>query len=231
MPPAPPPSVRKVLTSLDHRVEAAVGYSVDRLWENHEHGLLDPAHARLAVTHRDLVDAELSVTFYRTKVGRLLSGEFPVDDHLMGRVHRALAELQASVHTRDEREPGVTEALQPIEAARRERRPTGAKDLPAADFAALLAIAQGAKLHENLLTQRRSVATASGMRIAHSQLERLLEAGLVAIDTSRPVHAGQPVTPTEAARTLLSSPRPADAKPTSPIPRPGAWPAGPRAHR
>lgn len=227
----PPPSVKKVLTSFDHRIEAAVGYSVDRLWENHQHGLLDAPHARLAAAHRTLADKEVSVTFYRTKLGRLVSGEFPVDDHLMGRVHRAVAELQESVRARDEREPGVVEALHFAEEARREQSPAAAAELPAQDFAALLAIAQGAKLHENLLTQRRSVATASGTRIPQSQLERLLAAGLVALDTSHPVHAGQPVTPTEAARALLSSPRPAGSKPAAAAPPAGTWPTASRPHR
>ncbi|MCZ0978701.1 hypothetical protein O1L60_04090 [Streptomyces diastatochromogenes] len=41
-------SVRKALTSLDHRVEAALGFTVDRLWRDHDRGLLDEQTASVA---------------------------------------------------------------------------------------------------------------------------------------------------------------------------------------
>ncbi|MER5786412.1 hypothetical protein ABT104_32570, partial [Streptomyces mobaraensis] len=96
------------------------------------------------------------------------------------------------------------------------------------DAAALLAIAQGAKLHEHLLTQRLSLVTASGTRIAYSQLQRLEAAGLVQRDTSHPVHAGQPVTLTDAGRAALSGSRRTN-QPAAPAPRAGAWPQTPAA--
>ncbi|MFI0742986.1 hypothetical protein ACH4PU_33685 [Streptomyces sp. NPDC021100] len=95
--------------------------------------------------------------------------------------------------------------------------------MTAPDIAALLAIAQGAKLHEHLLTQRLSVVTASGTRLPHSQLQRLENAGLVQRDTSHPVHAGQPVTLTDAGRTALPGSRRTNP-PAAPSRRAGTWP-------
>lgn len=122
-------------------------------------------------------------------------------------------------------------ALEPIESAvtvsaARQR------SLPADDQAALLGIAGGAKLYEHLLTGRMAVTTASGSRIPYARLLKLEEAGLVSRDTDHPVHAGQPITLTDAGRAELLAPRrppAADHGPTPPA-RPGAWPST-RSHR
>ncbi|MFF6975238.1 MULTISPECIES: hypothetical protein [Streptomyces] len=88
----------------------------------------------------------------------------------------------------------------------------------------LLAIAQGARLRELLLTQRVSVVTASGTRIGAEILRRLEADGLVERDTTHPLHAGQPVALTDAGRTALSAPRPPAPPPAAPSPRVGSWP-------
>ncbi|MFG3282086.1 hypothetical protein [Streptomyces sp. NPDC048111] len=40
-------SVPKALTQLDLRIEAAVGHSIDRLWQHRDRDLLDEPHTRL----------------------------------------------------------------------------------------------------------------------------------------------------------------------------------------
>ncbi|MDW4906755.1 hypothetical protein RB628_15745 [Streptomyces sp. ADMS] len=222
--PAPAPA-KKALTVLDHRIEAAVGHSIDQLWQHRDRDLLDEPRSRLVDAHRTLVQAEHGVTFYRVQLQRLASGEFAVDQVLFSRINRTVATLEEAAATRDEREQQVVAALEPIEAAVRSGGTGPAAELPAPDHAALLAIAQGAKLREHLLTQRLSVVTASGTRLAYSQFQRLEAAGLVVRDDSHPLHAGQPVTLTDAGRALLASPR-RPATPTAPpAQRPGTWPA------
>ncbi|MCZ0978700.1 hypothetical protein O1L60_04085 [Streptomyces diastatochromogenes] len=110
------------------------------------------------------------------------------------------------------------------------RSPAGHTDLKAREIALLLAISQGAKLHQHLLTQRLSVVTGSGTRITQQDYERLERAGLVQRDASRALHAGQPVTLTDAGRAALTT-RPAAPAAASPAPRPGAWPTAPQARR
>ncbi|AJC55043.1 hypothetical protein GZL_02452 [Streptomyces sp. 769] len=221
----------KALTALDHRIEAAVGHDIDQLWEHRDRELLDEPGSRLVDAHRALVKAETSVTFFRGLLNRLSSGEFPVDKALFERIDRTVGQLEDAAADRDLCQSQVVAALEPIEAARRNKFPHDAPELSASDLAALLAFAQGAKLHEHLLTQRLSVVTASGARVPHGQLQRLEEAGLVVRDTSHPVHAGQPVTLTDTGRALLAAPRSAKPPATAPAARPGAWPAPSRSRR
>jgi hypothetical protein len=89
-------------------------------------------------------------------------------------------------------------------------------DLAAADFAHLLALVRGAKLQQNLVSQRLSVVTASGARLPARALQRLESAGLVEVDRAHPLHAGLPVALTALGRRTLTgrSPVPADPPPT-----------------
>ncbi|MGP9017618.1 hypothetical protein ACT1U9_04305 [Streptomyces sp. BR1] len=223
--------VRKSLPQLDQRIEAAVGHSIDRLWQHRDRDLLDEPHTQLADAHRALVQAETTVVFYRSQLSSLSSGEYPVDGALFERIERTVALLEDAARTRDERQAHAVAALEPIEAAAQDKAPRDVPDLPAPDIAALLAITQGAKLHQNLLTQQLYVVTASGTRIPHSQLQRLEEDRLVVRDTSHSVTAGQPVTLTDTGRAVLTAPRSPRAPGAVPAPRPGTWPAATPARR
>lgn len=214
--------VRKALTSLDDRVELAVGFTVDRLWRDHDRGLLDEQTASVAAAHRSLSDAERSVTFYRVLLQRLASGEYPMDSALFPRIERTVEQLKEAVRVRGARETDLSDVLEPAEA-NAVRSPAGYPDLKARDIAMLLAIGQGAKLREHLLTQRLSVVTASGARVVQQDFTRLETAGLVQRDTTHPLHAGQPVTLTDAGRAALTA-RPSGRVTSRPAPRPGAWP-------
>ncbi|PKV84290.1 hypothetical protein [Streptomyces sp. TLI_146] len=218
-------------TQLDHRIEAAVGHSVDRLWQHRDRHLLDAPHTRLVDAHRALVQAETTVAFYRSQLNGLSSGHYPVDGALFARIERTLSLLEEAARTRDERQAQAVAALKPVEAAARHNAPRDVPNLPAPDIAALLAITQGAKLHQNLLTQQLYVVTASGTRLPYSQLQRLEEDRLVVRDTSHPVTAGQPVTLTDTGRAALTAPRPATTPGAAPAPRPGTWPAATPARR
>ncbi|WP_282697843.1 hypothetical protein [Streptomyces sp. CC208A] len=222
VPRSAPPSVRKALTSLDHRVELAIGFTVDRLWRDHDRGLLDEQTARIAAAHRSLSDAERSVTFYRVLLHRLSSDEYPMEPALFPRIERTVEQLKEAVLIRGARETDLSDVLEPVEATSA-RSPAGHTDLKARDLAMLLAIGQGAKLHEHLLTQRVSVVTASGTRIGQHDFSRLETSGLVQRDTTHPLHAGQPVTLTDAGRAALTI-RPSSRVASRPAPRPGAWP-------
>ncbi|WP_069628740.1 hypothetical protein [Streptomyces niveus] len=223
----PPEAPLKALTDLDHRIEAAVGRSVDTLWEQCDRGLLDESHTRLVEAHRALVQAVTGVTFYRTLLGRLAGGEFPVDQALFDRIDRTVGQLEEAAGTRDERQKATVAVLERVEADAPRANPAGV-ELSAPDFAALLAIARGAHLRRHLLTNQLSVVTASGTRIPPSVLGRLEKNGLVERDTAHPAIAGQRVTLTDAGRTTLTGRRPEGAAATRPPPRAGAWPA-PRA--
>jgi hypothetical protein len=231
MPPDPAPgAARRAVSPLDHRIEAATGHDVDTLWAHRDRGVLDEPHALLVDRHRELASAETGVTFYRTLLHRLSSGEFPVDAALFERIDRTVDQLEQAV--RDSAAARVIAALEPIEAATSTSPVAKREPISAADQAVLLAIAGGAKLYEHLLTSRMSVTTASGTRIPYAELQPLEDAGLVSRDTSRPVHAGQPVALTDAGRAaLLAARRPPTATRASKPPvRPGAWPSTP-AHR
>lgn len=227
LPSITPPA--KALTSLDHRVEAATGHSIDRLWTYQDRGLLDEPLSRLAEAHRSLADAERGVTFYRVLLQRLASGELAVDQDLFTRIDRTVAQLKDATATRDSCQDLAVAVLEPLEAANPVAAEAGA-ELIAHEFAALLAISQGAKLHQHLQTGRMSVVTASGVRVAHPVFQRLEEAGLVVRDTSRPLHAGQPVSLTDSGRTTVTgAARPAAT--AAPAPRMGSWPAAPTRTR
>ncbi len=232
MPPDPAPAAtRRALSPLDHHIEAATGHDVDTLWAHRDRGVLDEPHARLVDRHRELAQAETGVTFYRTLLHRLSSGEFPVDEALFARIERTVDQLEEAADVRDAAARRVIAALEPIEAAARTAPAAGGEPVSAADQAALLAIAGGAKLYEHLLTNRLSVTTASGTRIPYAELQRLEGAGLVSRDTSHPVHAGQPVALTDAGRAALAAARrPATTQVPKTAARPGAWPSTP-AHR
>ncbi|KMS67720.1 hypothetical protein ACM01_41605 [Streptomyces viridochromogenes] len=208
---------RQPRTALDHRIEHAVGRTVEELWRQRDDGLLDAPLAALADAHRDLVRAERDVTFYRVRLARLASGELPVDQALFARLDRTLDQLAEAAGERDAKQAEAAAALEPVEAAARRQAPPS---VSTKDVAALLAVAQGAKLHENLLTHRLAVATPSRTRISYAHLQRLEASGLVDRDTSHPVHAGQPITLTDAGRAVLTAPRRAGPPGTAPPPMP-----------
>lgn len=156
----------KALTSLDHRVEAVTGHAIDRLWKHQDRGLLDEPLRRLAEAHRSLAEAETGVTFYRVLLERLASGELVVNQALFTRIDRAVTQLKDATALRDTRHDVMVAALEPLEATKPRVAATGA-DLLASEFAALLAISQGAKLHQHLQTGRLSVVTGSGVRVPH----------------------------------------------------------------
>lgn len=215
--------VHKALTQLDLRIEEAVGHSIDRLWQHRDRDLLDEQHTRLVDAHRALVQAEINVAFYRSQLNSLSSGEYPVDNALFERIDRTVDLLEDAARERDQQQAETVVALEPVEVARH-KAPRDVPTLSAPDTAALLAIAQGAKLHQRLLTGQLHVVTASGTRIPASQLQRLEEDRLVARDTSHPLIAGQPVTLTDTGRAALTVPRSAKAPGAAPAPRPGTWP-------
>ncbi|WP_433892607.1 hypothetical protein [Streptomyces sp. CA-111067] len=109
--------------------------------------------------------------------------------------------------------------LAPLEQAARSWDEGELPDLSAPDFAHLLSLVRGAKLHQNLVTQRLSVVTASGTRLPFPALQRLEKAGLIEVDRAHPLHAGQPVALTALGRRKLTGPAPAPtARPPSGIP-------------
>ncbi|MFE1197259.1 hypothetical protein ACFW6E_31595 [Streptomyces olivaceoviridis] len=226
------PVTRRAVFQLDLRIEAATGHDVDTLGAHRDRGILNEPHTELVDRHRELVAAETGVTFYRTLLHRLSSGEFPVDAALFERIDRTVDQLEEAAAARNAAQRRVLAMLEPIEAAARSAPRCGEQQVTAADQAALLAIAGGAKLYEHLLTGRLSVTTASGVRVSYAQLQRLQSAGFVALDTSHPVHAGQPVSLTDAGRAALAANRRAKpSKASLPTARPGAWPSTPAQRR
>lgn len=231
MPPQPAPTpTRRAVTQLDHRIEAVTGHDIDMLWTYRDRGALDEPHTQLVDRHRTLANAQIGVTFYLKLLNRLTSGEFPVDGALFVRIDRTVDQLEVATDARDAAAQKVLAALEPIEAAAAST-PDG-PPLSTDDRAALLAIAGGAKLHEHLLTGRASVTACSGARIPYPQMQKLERAGLIVRDTSHPVHAGQPVSLTDAGRAALLDARrtPTMRAPKSPA-RPGASPSTPAKRR
>ncbi|MFD9224900.1 hypothetical protein ACFWDI_33995 [Streptomyces sp. NPDC060064] len=223
-----PPSGRQMPTVLDQRIETAVGYSVEELRRHRDGGLLDAPHAALADAHRDLVAGERDVTFYRVRLARLASSELPVDQALFAWIDRTLDQLAKAADVRDTKQTTAAAALEAIEAAAPRQAP---RQVATQDVAALLAIAQGAKLHEHLVTHRLAAATPTRTRISYAQLQRLEAMGLVERDTAHPVQGGQPVTLTDAGRAALTAPRRAGPPGTTPVPLPPAFPAVSRTRR
>ncbi|WP_432104113.1 hypothetical protein [Streptomyces sp. bgisy091] len=222
LPEPTPTPVRRAVSPLDHRIEAATGHDIDTLWAYRDRGVLDEPHAHLVDRHRELAKAQTGVVFYLKLLNRLSSGEFEVDDALFTRMDRTVDQLEEATHTRDAAALTVSAALEPIEDAWAASM-DGPSPLSTDDQAALLAIAGGAKLYEHLLTGRLTVTTASGTRIPHTKLQLLEDAGLVARDTDHPVHAGQPVALTDSGQTALFAAR---RTPTTQAPK---VPARPRS--
>jgi len=221
------PPDRLTRTALDHRIETAVGRSVEELRHHRDAGLLDAPHAALADAHRDLVVAERDVGFYRVRLARLVSSDLPVDQALFARIDRTLDQLAQAARLREAKQTTAAAALEPIEAGALRQVP---RQILTKDVAALLAIAQGAKLHEHLVTHRLAVATPTRTRISYAQLQRLEANGLVERDSSHPMQAGQPVTLTDAGRAALTAPRRAGPPSAAPSPPP-ALPAVSRPRR
>ncbi|MFG2978833.1 hypothetical protein ACGFYY_38330 [Streptomyces sp. NPDC048331] len=225
------PAPAKTPTSIDHRVEKVSGHDINSLWTCHDRGLLDEPLHRLAEAHRALADAERGVAFNQTQLQRLASGDLPFEQGLFPRIERTVAQLKEAAATRDLHQQRAVAVLELVEAAAPARDPGHGVDLMAHEFAALLAISQGAKLHQHLRTGRLSVVTASGARVAHPVFQRLEAARLVVCDASHPLHAGQPISITDTGRaTLTGTVRPAAAPPT-PMPRTGSWPVIPARSR
>ncbi|WP_338932728.1 hypothetical protein WEB32_30385 [Streptomyces netropsis] len=196
----------KALTSLDARVESATGWSIDALWETGVHA--EEGLADVVAAHRALADAERGVTFYRTLLHRLSSGEFEVEDALFQRIDRTVAQLQDAAVRRDERATELLRTLHTFEERSRSHRAPAGVGLLQADYAALVAIAPGgAVLREHLLTHRMSVTTPSGNRVTWPAFQRLEAQGLVNRDTTRPLHTGQPIALTDAGRACLTRTR------------------------
>ncbi|MFJ6574030.1 hypothetical protein ACIQNU_42205 [Streptomyces sp. NPDC091292] len=231
MPHEPAAPARRAVTALDQRLETVTGHDIDTLWAHQDRGVLDASDARLVDEHRELTRAETSVTFYRTLLHRLTSGEFPVDTAWFDRIDRTVRHLDEAAAARDTATRRLLATLEPIEAAAAAAPAPGEEPISDADQAALLVIAGGAKLYERLLTGRLAVTAASGVRMPYTDLQRLEGAGLVYRDTRHPLHAGQPLTLTTAGRAALAAARRTAAtsvpKATA---RPGAWPSMP-AHR
>lgn len=175
-----------------------------------------------------MATAHTGVTFYLRLLNRLASGEFDVDRALFTRIGRSVHQLEEAVRTRGAVARKVLGVLESIEvSAADSARDT--KQLSTGDQAALLTIAGGAKLYEHLLSGQMSVTAASGIRIPHAELQRLENVGLVVRDTGHPVHAGQPITLTDAGRAALFAARRASTARAPKLPTgPGtSWPAPP----
>ncbi|MFD5111711.1 hypothetical protein ACFWNG_05250 [Streptomyces sp. NPDC058391] len=147
LPDPAPTAARRSVSSLDHRVEAVTGHDVDTLWAHRDRGALDEPHVRLADQHRELAQVETGVTFCRTLLPCPSSGEFPVDGARFERIDRTVDQLEEAADVRAAARR-VIAALEPIEAAASTAPAAGGGPVSAADQAALLAIAGGAKLYD-----------------------------------------------------------------------------------
>ncbi|SEO73833.1 hypothetical protein SAMN05216267_103955 [Actinacidiphila rubida] len=133
--------------------------------------------------------------------------------------------LAEAVTRRDTSVDATAAVLEPLEHAAHSRDEGDLPDLTAPDFAHLLGLVRGAKLHQHLVTQRLSVVTASGTRLPFPALQRLEKAGLVEVDRAHPLHAGQPVALTAFGRRTLTGRSPT---PTAPSPAGAPFPAANR---
>jgi hypothetical protein len=220
-------------TAFDQRIEDTCGHSLSTLREYRNLSLLTDAKARIVDAHHALCAAERSLTYQRRRLHRLLADDVRIEEPTLVRIRRALGALEQASALREACESAVRRELRAAEHAAEQRQPQLAR-LSRQDFAALLAIARGATLRENILTQRLSVSTAAGSRIPYAVLQRLERAGLVTRDDSHPLHAGQPLTVTAAGRSALSGTRRPETtvNPGVPAPsRPGAWPTDARTRR
>ncbi|MFF4529459.1 hypothetical protein ACFY1P_09325 [Streptomyces sp. NPDC001407] len=192
-----------VATQLDARVESATGWTIDALRSTGMHA--GEELATVAAAHRALSEAERAVTYHRTQLHRISSGEFDVDQALFTRIHRTVAQLQDAAVHRDARATDLLRTLQPLEEHNREQHVHPGAGLLQSDFAALVALAPGgAVLREHLLTHRMSITTPSGSRITWPVLQRLEAQGLVSRDVTHSLQSGQPITLTDIGRTCLT---------------------------
>jgi hypothetical protein len=201
---------------LDDRIHALTGYTGRQLQRHHADGLLPPDLAALAEAHRDLAGEEADVAYHLGRLHQLSGGEDLADQALLERLARVMRHLADAVVQRNWSLTAAGAVLAPLEKAA--RSPRELPDLTAPDFAHLLGLVRGAKLHQNLVTQRLSVVTASGTRLPFPALQRLEKAGLVEVDRAHPLHAGQPVALTALGRRTLTGPAPTSTAP----PRVGA---------
>lgn len=178
---------------------------------HHADGLLPPDLAALAEAHRDLAGQEADVAYHLGRLHQLTDGQTPSDAVLLKRLERAMRHLADAVVQRNWSLTAAGALLAPLETAARSRDERELPDVTAPDFAHLLGLVRGAKLHQNLVTQRLSVVTASGTRLPIPALQRLEKAGLVEVDRAHPLHAGQPVALTALGRRTLTGPAPAPA--------------------
>lgn len=208
---------------LDDRIHALTGYTCQQLQRHHADGLLPPELTALAEVHRDLAGEEADVAYHLGRLHRLSSGQDLADEALLERLERAMRHLADAVTRRDAHLDATAAVLEPLEQTARSRDDGELPDLAPPDFAHLLGLVRGAKLHQNLVTQRLSVMTASGTRLPLPALQRLEKAGLVEVDRAHPLHAGQPIALTALGRRTLTGPAPARAaRPPSGMPLPAA---------
>jgi len=208
---------------LDDRIHALTGYTGQQLQRHHSDGLLPPELTALAEAHRDLAGEEADVAHHLSRLHRLSTGQDLADEALLERLARVMRHLTDAVTRRDASLEATAAVLEPLEKAARSRDDGGLPDLAQLDFAHLLSLVRGAKLHQHLVTQRLSVVTASGTRLPFPALQRLEKAGLVEVDRAHPLHAGQPVALTGLGRrTLTSRSSPSAAPPRAGAPFPAA---------
>lgn len=188
---------------------------------HHADGLLPADLAALAEAHEDLAGEEADVAYHRGRLHQLSDGQVPADAALLERLARVVRRLSEAVTRRDASLAAASAVLEPLEQTARSRDEGELPDLSAPDSAHLLGLARGARLHQNLVTQRLSVVTASGTRLPFPALQRLEKAGLVEVDRTHPLHAGQPVALTGLGRRTLTGPLPVPVVPpltSTPVP-------------
>jgi hypothetical protein len=183
------------------------------LQRHHADRLLPADLAALAEAHQDLVGEEADVAYHLGRLHQLSDNQVPADEALLERLARVMRHLTEAVTRRDARLDATTAVLEPLEQAARSRDEGELPDLDPPDFAHLLGLVRGAKLHQNLVTQRLSVVTASGTRLPFPALQRLEKAGLVEVDRAHPLHAGQQVALTGLGRRTLTGRSPAPTAP------------------
>jgi hypothetical protein len=196
---------------VDDRIHALTGYSGRQLQRHHADGLLSADLAALAEARQDLVRQETDVAYHLGRLHQLTDGRTPSDAALLERLERAVHHLAEAVVQHNLSQAAASSILERLEKAAPPSSDVEVPDVSAPDVAQLLAVARGAKLHQNLVTQRLSVVTASGARLPFSTVQRLEKAGLIEIDRAHPLHAGQPVALSALGRHALTGRSPAPA--------------------
>ncbi|MEE4543999.1 hypothetical protein V2S66_18735 [Streptomyces sp. V4-01] len=204
---------------LDDRIHALTGYTGLQLQRHHADRLLPPGLTALAEAHQALAGEEADVAYHLGRLHQLSGSEDLAGQALLERLTRVMRHLTDAVTRRDAHLDATAAVLAPLENAAQSRDEGELPDLTAPDFAHLLGLVRGARLHQHVVTQRLSVVTASGTRLPFPALQRLEEAGLVEVDRAHPLHAGQPVALTALGRRTLIGPAPARAaRPPSGMP-------------